>query len=263
MLQPRLHGRGMSPGALAWRMRADAVLLSGARLRLLLLAKANFDPAQPRLPAGQAEGGQWTKVPGWAGSTGTRPERPTPGTALAQARPRGRGGGGTYLIGGRLIEVTPGQALRIDLSAMRADAAIARVQRLDPRWNPPPQVTSTIEGEIAANEARLQQAEARLAELHRAGIGTPLGDANSIPARGPSRRFTTDERDAINKLGARFGCHTCGSFDPGTSLGNFVPDHQLPNALNRLGAPQRLYPQCLTCSFRQGSWITNNRGGRQ
>lgn len=167
MLQPRSHGRGMSPGALAWRMRADAVLLSGARLRLLLVAKANFDPAQPRVPAGQAEGGQWTKVPGWAGSADTPPEPVEPGTALAQARPRGRGGGGTYLIGGRLLEATPGQAARLEISAAQANAAIARVRTLDPGWRPQPQATWTIEGEIAGNLAKIRQAEARFAEVMR------------------------------------------------------------------------------------------------
>ena len=34
-------------------------------------------------------------------------------------------------------------------------------------------------------------------------------------------------------LGSKTGCHTCGTFAPGTRSGNFVPDHQPPNALNR------------------------------
>jgi hypothetical protein len=47
---------------------------------------------------------------------------------------------------------------------------------------------------------------------------------------------------------------------PGTRLGNWVPDHQLPSAISQLGRPQRLYPQCLDCSLRQGGWITNHNG---
>ncbi len=78
----------------------------------------------------------------------------------------------------------------------------------------------------------------------------------SIPARGPGRRFTDAERQQINEIGRRTGCHTCGKKQPGTDKGNFIPDHQPPNALNPKGCPQRLYPQCLECSQRQGGEVT-------
>src|SRR5205085_4171575 len=52
-----------------------------------------------------------------------------------------------------------------------------------------------------------------------------------VPARGPQRDFTQDERDKINQQGQQNGCHTCGTTDPGTKSGNFVPDHQPPNGL--------------------------------
>jgi RHS repeat-associated protein len=87
--------------------------------------------------------------------------------------------------------------------------------------------------------------------------GPHAGD--SIPARGPERDFTPEERDAINDIGRTKGCHTCGSTDPGTKSGNFVPDHQPPNALNPAGSPQGLYPHCIACSRTQGGQI---RGGR-
>jgi hypothetical protein len=41
--------------------------------------------------------------------------------------------------------------------------------------------------------------------------------------------------------------------------GNFFLDHQLPNAWNPLGRPQRLFPHCMSCSGRQGNWIRRNR----
>jgi Phage capsid family len=50
--------------------------------------------------------------------------------------------------------------------------------------------------------------------------------------------------------------------DIGTRTGNFVPDHQPPNALNQFGRSQRLYPQCVSCSDFQGGWIRSNRGAR-
>ena len=76
-----------------------------------------------------------------------------------------------------------------------------------------------------------------------------------VPARGPERDFTPSERDAINEQGRDTGCHTCGSTDPGTKSGNFVPDHQPPSALNTTGASQTLYPHCLGCSQTQGGEV--------
>jgi hypothetical protein len=61
---------------------------------------------------------------------------------------------------------------------------------------------------------------------------------------------------------AASGCHTCGTFNPETPSGNFVPDHQVPNALNFPGRPQRLYPHCLTCSVQQGGSIRSRGSGR-
>jgi hypothetical protein len=40
-------------------------------LRLELLAKANFDPAQPRVPRGNRDGGRWTRVGGGSAATRT------------------------------------------------------------------------------------------------------------------------------------------------------------------------------------------------
>jgi RHS repeat-associated protein len=83
--------------------------------------------------------------------------------------------------------------------------------------------------------------------------GEHAGD--SIPARGPGRDFTPEEREKINEIGGTSGCHTCGTTDPGTKSGNFVPDHQPPSAVNPDGKPQRLYPQCLGCSRTQGGEV--------
>jgi hypothetical protein len=88
--------------------------------------------------------------------------------------------------------------------------------------------------------------------------GPHAGD--SIPARGKGRDFTPEERGRINDAGQTTGCHTCGTKQPGTKSGNFVPDHQPPSAVAPENAPQRLYPQCLNCSRTQGGEI---RGQQQ
>lgn len=77
----------------------------------------------------------------------------------------------------------------------------------------------------------------------------------SIPARGPQRDFTSAERGDMNRIGQDTGCHTCGSTDPGTKSGNFVPDHQPPNGLNPNGGQQQLYPHCISCSRTQGGEV--------
>ena len=78
---------------------------------------------------------------------------------------------------------------------------------------------------------------------------------DSVPARGPGRDFNQDERNKINEIGQTTGCHTCGTIDPGTKGGNFVPDHQPPNALNPEGDAQDLFPQCISCSRTQGGQV--------
>ena len=92
------------------------------------------------------------------------------------------------------------------------------------------------------------------------GLGKHAGD--SIPARSTAQRFTKGERDAVNAIGQKTGCHTCGTTTPGTQSGNFVPDHQPPSALITSGEPQRLYPQCIGCSREQGRQIIGIRRGR-
>jgi hypothetical protein len=223
---------------LRWRIASTQLDVKLLKLRLAL----KYDPAQPREPAGTPEGGRWT-------SGGGR-------TQLAQNLPRGPRG--PRFFGGGAEEPTPAQAARLELSNMRAEQALQRVREVDPNWRPQPSLHEGIEGRIAANEAAAQQADAHYRDLQRNGVVPgPFAD-ESIPARGPERSFTADERRERNNIGSDAGCHTCGTTDAGTIRNNFVPDHQPPNALNQSGGLQRLYPQCLTCSLRQGSWITNH-----
>jgi RHS repeat-associated protein len=82
------------------------------------------------------------------------------------------------------------------------------------------------------------------------GIGGHAGE--SIPARSGARDFTAAERREVNRIGSETGCHSCGTTNPGTKSGNFVPDHQHPSSINPPGNVQRLYPQCIQCSRQQG-----------
>jgi hypothetical protein len=169
---------------LSWLLHASVVEAKHAQLARAF--KAGFNPNQPRVPAGNSDGGQWT---GGGGGGQTQ-------VAQNLSRPA-RGSGLVRLRNGQLVEATPAQEARLAVAQARAEARAAEVRQLDPTWRPTPSFTETIEGEI-------------------------LG--------------------------------TCGTRDPGTPSGNFVPDHQPPNALNSSQQPQRLYPQCLGCSQGQGGW---------
>jgi hypothetical protein len=224
-----------------------------------------YNPDQPRVPAGNSDGGQWTSEGGSGGSedrhvvSDTTPDN----TWIPSVQYAGgiEDDEGENRFTGQSLEPTPGEAARLAVAEGFWRDAVSRVQAVDPDWKPTPGIYETVEGEIADLEAQTQEAEDRLRQLARVGIGPGPFAGRSIPARGPERDFTSEERSEINRIGAETGCHTCGTKDPETKRENFVPDHQLPSALNPIGRAQRLYPQCLTCSRRQGGWITGNGGG--
>jgi hypothetical protein len=93
-------------------------------------------------------------------------------------------------------------------------------------------------------------------DTRQSGIGIGEFAKESIPARSEKRDFNAWERAEINRIGQLYGCHTCGARDPRTISGNFVLDHQRPNSVNTPGEQQRLFPQCLTCSSRQGGRLS-------
>lgn len=49
-----------------------------------------------------------------------------------------------------------------------------------------------------------------------------------------------------------YGCHTCGTKNPGTKSGNAIADHQPPQALDD---PKIFLPHCNTCKARQGGQV--------
>jgi hypothetical protein len=154
-----------------------------------------YRPDQPRVPAGNPDGGQWTDDGGGSGGTGgsaaggsrlvsgrgrfggaiakkpeTGPTTPD-GTSvqLAQTGGGGRRSGSSSgrMIGGRRIQTTPQEETRIQLSAMNAEAAVRRVQERDPNWKPQPGLYDSAEGEIRNNERITREADYRMMELGR------------------------------------------------------------------------------------------------
>jgi hypothetical protein len=138
------------------RMRA---LLWGrvldAKLQALDRAIKAFDPNQPRVPAGNPDGGQWTSGGGGGGGSDA-----TSDVRVAQARRRGRGSD---------AEGTPVQQFVRNVRESEAREAIRRVQEIDPGWRPSESLErpNSIEGQIARAEGRRDEANARRRELGR------------------------------------------------------------------------------------------------
>jgi hypothetical protein len=181
------------------------------------------------------------------------PDSVKPGDQFAQAG--GRRSGTSVRINGQTVEVSPRQEAELLGVQARAEGAIARVRELDPNWKPTPSAYESVDGLIRKYRADAQQAQDRASELGKIGIGPGPFAGESISARGPERDFTASERREINRIGSETGCQTCGTTDPGTKSGNFVADHQYPSAINPAGRAQRLYPQCATCSAKQGPGV--------
>lgn len=169
-----------APHALRCALAAEAV-----KLRLAILAqawKANFNPSQARVPAGNSDGGQWTDGGGGSGPSSI-------GAQYAQNTPRPpRGGVRPVLVNGRWVQPTTAQSIRLAAAQLRADAAIARVRTLDPNWRPQPSAYESVEGLIQRTDAIAREAQARVDQL-RSGIGGNFGPvltASLQEARGTS-----------------------------------------------------------------------------
>lgn len=82
-----------------------------------------------------------------------------------------------------------------------------------------------------------------------------------IPAKS-AQYASTWEKDWIQQLGKRYGCHTCGRR---RGVVKFSADHQPPSKLvSGNGDPgvQKFYPQCELCSGLQGGVISNGAWDR-
>src|SRR5262245_13449107 len=81
---------------------------------------------------------------------------------LTRISSRGPRGSNLRRIGGRVVDITPEQATRLEISQAQMRAAVAAVRKIDSRWRPTPQAYQTVEREIQANMANRLEAELRL-----------------------------------------------------------------------------------------------------
>jgi hypothetical protein len=208
-------------------------------LKTALRLHRRYDPNQPRVPAGSAEGGQWTS----GGGTSPREMSGRRGRPFAEGTPAQ-------------------QAVMVALRA-RIDAAAARIKDRDPTWRrPESMISGTVESRIEHMQAVAAAAEAYHAHLVRWGLGGPGRYAVESFGAPIGRRLNDLERDRNDLSGNRHGCHTCGTMFPGSTNGRWIGDHQPNTAFNPFGRPQEIFPQCQHCSNVQGAYIRwlKNRG---
>ena len=203
-----------------------------------------------------------------------------PGFNPAQPRdPDGRWsetGGGTS--GQRLVVPVSGQETKRDLERQREetgepppDVASAEVPVLKPLPGvaphgpmsnvpmpipPKPPVQVPASAPEAARPAYSPADPPAAVPPNLPGIVGPGPFAREAIPAGPSRELNAEQRRENNTNGYKWGCHWCGTKDPGTLSSNFVGDHQPPTALTPHGEQQFIYPHCWTCSNRQGGYIS-------
>jgi hypothetical protein len=197
--------------------RSTASLLFDVRLlRISLGLKAGFRADQPRVAAGNRDGGRWTD------------EDANPVVRISRRVGRGR-----VRVNGRWQTATPAQEARLAVSIGEMQTALRAVRKIDPRWKPIPQAYETIEGYIRANEAIAADAYFRLFELRQTRVGPGPYARDWLSAPSTNRRLTPTEQSEIDRLGRTFGCHRCGTRTSGTPSGSCIGDHQMPKRLGQ------------------------------
>ena len=77
-----------------------------------------------------------------------------------------------------------------------------------------------------------------------------------VPSKG-QQYATAYQKEALNLIGRRYGCHSCGRRGQ-----TFIADHQPPNKLTVPGARQSFFAHCRSCSVRQGGVLRNVKSWR-
>ena len=122
-------------------------------------------------------------------------------------------------------------------------------------------LVSTLTGVVLFKAVGGQYARVLPSNLMRPGAFA----VDWIPALNESARATPKERQVVNYLGTKYGCHTCGV----RRRASYIADHQPPSKLvrnHRTGTRtgpadpllQRMYPQCPSCSNIQGGLLAQN-----
>jgi hypothetical protein len=210
-----------------------AATLAKAELRAAL---KKYSADQPRVPAGNPDGGQWTTGDGGSESADSTNEsdqngslRPVQYAALETATqtdantisPKTRYVAGNEEDefregrGGILLEGTEEQQARLQGSDVAWRTVLSQVRKFDPSWKPSPVLVdpTSIEGNIAELKAWTEEAKGHLSRLR--DLGLPRDRNTSDPISSPAAKtgnpfidYTTEKLmdildDVVGKIGAR------------------------------------------------------------
>jgi hypothetical protein len=168
-------------------------------------AVQKYSPSQPRVPAGNPDGGQWTssEVSGSSGGLSASGNRASLGPRYASLDPDTQTDASNAPVGVQYaggieddenrsgsgqFEGTPAQLARQAIAEAQYRAVLARVLRLDPTWRPTDSLVAPdgIEGDIAKLEAATEEAEEHLARLRGLGFARDPETGHVIPPTEPS-----------------------------------------------------------------------------
>jgi hypothetical protein len=130
-----------------------------------------YRPDQPRVPAGNPDGGQWTEEGSGINDpqvlSDESPDPIRPGAQYAARAPRG---GNRPLA--RQFSGTPRQEAELQATKVRADRAIESIRRVDPNWQPGSRLETprNIDEAIRSQRDLALESEGHLNTLYRLNI---------------------------------------------------------------------------------------------
>jgi hypothetical protein len=210
------------------------------RAEILMDLKAQkYSPDQPRVPAGQSGGGQWTKdgedggpsnldAPANRGEVTyeNEPSYAVPvndSRVISDATPDNTWKPGAQYAGGieedenrgrgSFTEGSPGQEARLEYAEIEWRSVFSQVQRYDPNWRPTPsfRAPDSIEAKIAEFEAGTKEAKEYLQRLHDLATPRDRNTGEPVPAGmtrtgDPLVDSTADKlNDILDRVVARIG----------------------------------------------------------
>ena len=191
-----------------------------------------YSPDQPRAPAGNPSGGQWTGEGGSSPSNDSRViSDATPDNAwIPGARYAGgiEEGEGENRVRGEPLEATPAQQARLAVAEGFWRDTISRVQALDRTGSLLQERMKRLRDKLLISSSSPRSQIIKLYPNLRASASAPGRSPVSPSRHGVQVVISMSGRWPRSNIGAETGCLTCGTTEPGTSSGNFVLDHQPP-----------------------------------
>jgi hypothetical protein len=128
------------------------------------IAHKRFDPNQPRVPAGNSDGGRWTD----GGSSGGRVQVAARVPRVIQPRRREATANRPVDFGNGPEWLTPAEYVELVSSKLPAESLANVLRNHSPDWKPKAQIVASAADRISANRSAAAEAAARLREINAA-----------------------------------------------------------------------------------------------